>query len=65
MANWIRKKSDIKITLNTSQEDANIIQVDIQAIADRLTAEEIRLLAKAVKNPIIKAAALRELKNLS
>lgn len=59
---FLKSKTTITITVPLKQEEADKVAASIEQIANNLSVEEIQLLARAVKDPIIKFAAVAELK---
>jgi len=57
-----REKSEITIIASLSQSDAAKAQQYLQIITSNLSLEHLALLSKAVQNPLIKMAAIEELK---
>lgn len=65
--NFIKTKNttEIKLNIQTDSRKASKIQEDLIIIVNNLNPAEINLLAKAVQKPMVKMAALQELKKLN
>jgi hypothetical protein len=56
--------SEITLALPLNATEAEKVKNDLIIILNKLNAEEINLLSRAVQNPIIKAGAVSKLKEL-
>jgi len=59
-----KKKTKVTIELPCGADEAKQVVADLMTVTQKLKAEEISLLAKAVKNPLIKKQALSKLKEI-
>ncbi len=58
-----KDKTTVTITLKMSSSEAGKVSQHLQTLADNLTPQEMELLSKAVRSPMIKHQALQALNN--
>ena len=59
---FVKPKSKITLTVPASEDEAKAIESSLATIVNKCSPKELALLAKAVSSPLIKTAALAELK---
>jgi hypothetical protein len=59
---FLKKEVTITVTSRISPDKADQLTKDVQDILNNLSPDQVTLLAKAVKDPILKLGAINELR---
>jgi len=60
---FLKPQTKIEITIRIEREKVPQLQKDIEVILNKLNPDQMNLLARAVSDPIIRMAAIAELKS--